>query len=223
MTTIRWFVIPVVICAATVGCADNEGGSNVPQTLTGPSAVVDSAVTSTSTFTTMTTAVVEGGNETPPAPLPPPVPGSGKKARGEGVVGAITGACPELTLVITGTRVSTTATTEYVNGTCETLRPGTKVTIDGELFPGGVATAEKIEIRSVPGGQRVSGDGRVDTVEGSCPALTLTVRGITVVTSADTTFSGGDCDDIRPRSHLDVTGDYDGTQVTATAVHIRRP
>jgi hypothetical protein len=150
--------------------------------------------------------------------------GGGKKARGEGVIGAITGNCPTLTLIITGTRVSTTASTTYENGSCETLRQGTKVTIDGELKPGGTAVAEKIIIRSVPG-HRVSGDGRVDSVDDStsCPALTFTVRGVSIVTSSATTFTGGECADIRRGSHVDVTGDYDGSELTATAVHVRKP
>lgn len=158
----------------------------------------------------------DGGSETPNTPG-----GGGKKARGEGVVGAITGNCPTLTLVITGTKVSTTATTEYVNGSCESLRPGTKVKIDGELKPGGTAVAEKIEIERIPG-RKVSGDGKVDVVSGSCPSLELTVRGVTVSTSSETTFTGGVCGDIKAGSQIDVTGDYDGTEVTATAVHIKK-
>ena len=148
--------------------------------------------------------------------------GSGKKARGEGVVGAITGTCPTLTMVITGTHVSTTSTTEWIGGTCETLRPGTKVTIDGELKPGGTAVAERVEIRSTPG-RRVSGDGRVDAITGDCPAVTLNVRGVNVITSGATTFTGGACADLGPGSHVDVTGDYDGTELTATSVHIKKP
>jgi hypothetical protein len=159
-----------------------------------------------------------GGGGEPGSPGPG---GGGKKARGEGVIGAITGSCPTLTLVITGTRVSTTATTEFVNGTCESLRPGTKVTIDGELKPGGEAVAEKIEIRGVPG-RKVSGDGKVDAVGGSCPSLELTVRGVKVTTTSETTFTGGVCGDIRAGSHIDVTGDYDGTEVAATALHIKK-
>lgn len=77
--------------------------------------------------------------------------GGGKKAAGEGTIGAITGTCPELTLIITGTRVKTTASTSYINGSCESLRPGTKVKIDGRLYPGGSATAEQIEILRTPG------------------------------------------------------------------------
>lgn len=155
-----------------------------------------------------------------PGSRPQPRPG-GKKARGEGVVGAITGTCPELTLVITGTRVATTASTQYVNGSCETLRPGTKVRIDGELYPGGEATAERIEILRVPG-RPISGDGVVATVAGSCPTLTMTVRGVAVVTTSETVFFGGTCEQIVPGTHIDVTGEYDGTQVTAQSVTILR-
>jgi hypothetical protein len=150
-----------------------------------------------------------------------PGSGGGKKASGQGVIGAITGSCPTLTLVITGTRVSTTETTEYVNGSCASLRPGTQVTIDGELRPGGTAIAEKIEIHKIPG-RPVSGDGPVDTVEGTCPNLTMTVRGIVVVTDGATTFTGGECSSIGPGTHIDVTGDYDGTTVAATAVAIKK-
>jgi hypothetical protein len=117
--------------------------------------------------------------------------------------------------------VSTTATTTYVNGTCETLRPGTKVTIDGGLSPGGTATAEKIEIHRVPG-RPLSGDGVVGQVSGACPTLTMYVRGVKVTTSATTEFTGGVCGDIRSGTDIDVTGDYDGSEVVATAVHIKR-
>ena len=122
--------------------------------------------------------------------------GGGRKASGIGVIGAMTGTCPTLTLVITGTQVQTTATTEYVYGTCETLRPGIHVKVDGELRPGGSAIAERIEVLQNPG-RPVSGDGTVSAVTGTCPNITMMVRGIPVVTSATTTFTGGSCDSIR--------------------------
>lgn len=168
---------------------------------------------------TATHIAPEDSSETPTTPGGPGGPGA-KKARGEGTIGAITGACPSLTLIITGTRVQTSDATEYVNGTCETLRPGTKVRIDGELNPGGDATAEKIDILRTPG-KPVSGDGKVDEVTGTCPALTLTVRGVTVTTSSSTTFTGGTCEDIVPGSQINVTGDYDGTSVEALAVKVK--
>jgi hypothetical protein len=48
------------------------------------------------------------------------------------------------------------------------------------------------------------------------------VRGIKVTTSAATDFTGGACEDIRPGTEIDVTGEYDGSEVAATAVHIKR-
>ena len=199
-----------------------------PGTLCGqiaPGSKIEALGTRNSTDQLVATKVeLDTDEETPTGPGG----GKGKKASGEGVIGSITGNCPTLTLVITGTKVSTTSTTVYEGGTCASLRPGTKVRIDGELNPGGTATAEKIEIKSIPpgngggSGKKVSGDGKVDTVSGTCPGVTMMVRGIKVTATTATTFSGGVCGDINPGSHIDVTGDYDGTEVAATAVHIRK-
>jgi hypothetical protein len=95
------------------------------------------------------------------------------------------------------------------------------VTIDGALSPGGTATAEKIVIHRVPG-RNVSGDGVVGQVTGSCPALTMSVRGVKVTTTAATTFTGGECADVRSGTEIDVTGEYDGSEVAATDVNIKR-
>jgi hypothetical protein len=217
--------VPVALTSATTFVAPLTCASLA----VGTSVKVTALLTFTATgFTVTATSIApasddgtDGSGGTDGGETPGPPGRGGKKARGEGVVGSITGSCPTLTLIITGTRVSTTETTEYVNGSCESLRPGTKVTIDGALNPGGTATAEKIEIRSIPG-RKVSGDGKVDTVNGSCPSLELSVRGVTVTTSGETTFTGGACSDIKPGSQIDVTGDYDGTEVTATAVHIKK-
>lgn len=146
--------------------------------------------------------------------------GAKKKVGGEGVVGAITGACPTLTLVITGNRVQVTAATQFSGGTCASLREGTQVKVDAEVQPDGSILAEKIEIQRIPG-KPVSGDGKVDTVDGLCPTLTISVKGVTVTTSAATVFTGGTCASITPGTHIDVTGAYDGVSVTATAVAIR--
>jgi hypothetical protein len=224
MTRIQWspLVSTALSLVIVIGCS--EGVTR--QSLVGPSPLADTQSTqsmSASPWNTWNVAPADTPtNTSPPGNTTPPAPGSGKKARGEGVIGAITGDCPELTLIITGTRVFTTATTAYVNGSCQLLRPGTKVTIDGELFPGGSATAERIEVRGIPGQQRVSGDGVVGQVSGSCPTLTMSVRGVKVTTTGATTFTEGNCEDIRSGTHIDVTGDYDGSEVAATEVKIRR-
>lgn len=147
--------------------------------------------------------------------------GEKKKVNGEGTIGAITGACPTLTMVITGARVQTTAATEYINGGCATLRSGTKVKVHAETQPDGRILAERVETLRAPG-RSISGDGEVSRVSGACPVLTMTVRGYPVRTSATTTFTGGTCESIRPGTKIDVTGTADDTGVDATKVEIKR-
>jgi hypothetical protein len=147
--------------------------------------------------------------------------GGKKKVSGEGTVGAITGACPTLTMVITGARVQTTAATEFKNGSCTTVRSGTKVKVDAETQADGSYAAMKVEILRSPG-KPVSGDGRVDSVSGGCPTLTMMVRGYSVRTSATTTFTGGTCASIQPGTKIDVTGTVDDTGVDAMSVAIKR-
>jgi hypothetical protein len=149
--------------------------------------------------------------------------GGGKKVKvnGEGVIGSITGGCPTVTMVITGARVQTTATTEFINGSCTTLRSGTKVKVAAETQADGSYAAMRVEIVRSPG-KPVAGDGKVDSVSGACPTMTMMVRGYTVRTSATTTFSGGTCASIGAGTHVDVTGVADETGVDATSVAIKR-
>jgi hypothetical protein len=146
-------------------------------------------------------------------------PGNRPKASGEGVIGAVTGSCPTLTLVIQGYRVRTNLATLYVGGSCASLRPGTQVKADVEQLADGSFVAEKLEIRKIPGRQ-ISGDGTVDAVSGTCPAITMTVQGYPVVADAQTVFSGGLCSSIAKGTRIDVTGEFDGAQVLAAAVKI---
>jgi hypothetical protein len=48
--------------------------------------------------------------------------------------------------------------------------------------------------------------GKVDSVTGSCPALTFTLQGHTVYTTADTQFMKGPCKDIQKNAEVEVRG-----------------
>jgi hypothetical protein len=78
-----------------------------------------------------------------------------------------------------------------------------------------------VEILRSPG-KPISGDGKVDSVSGGCPTVTMMVRGYAVRTSATTTFSGGTCASIGSGTHVDVTGVADDTGVDATSVKIKK-
>ena len=98
-------------------------------------------------------ALVNAEESPAPTPVPPVPPGPGsrrERLNGEGVVGSVKGGCPDLTLVILGYRVQTTATTSYTGGACDDLREGAKVKLTVEDVDG-TFVAETIEIQSVPG------------------------------------------------------------------------
>jgi hypothetical protein len=49
-------------------------------------------------------------------------------------------------------------------------------------------------------------EGRVESLAGTCPAVTFRVRGVTVFTTEDTRFSDGRCQDLRNGESVDVKG-----------------
>lgn len=55
----------------------------------------------------------------------------------------------------------------------------------------------------------------------SCPTLSFTVEGHTIVTTATTQYSSGECADIRPGRPLTIQGTLVGTTVTATHISLK--
>jgi len=144
-----------------------------------------------------------------------------RRIEGEGNVGNLDGMCPTLSMIIRGIRVTTTASTVFENGACTDLRPGTKVIVQGQTQPNGNVIATLVRITEQPGrgGQNlVEGEGRVTSVQGTCPALTFVVQGQTVRTTAETQFQGGRCSAIRPNTKVDVRGFRDGSVIVAERV-----
>jgi hypothetical protein len=64
---------------------------------------------------------------------------------GEGVVAALKGDCPSLTMVVHGYPVMTTSFTSFTGGTCEALAPGTRIRVEGVLG-GNSVVADSVEI-----------------------------------------------------------------------------
>lgn len=81
----------------------------------------------------------------PPAPDPPPSP-TREKVELSGHIGSIDGSCPDLTLIISGTRVVTDRKTDYGKKTdCGDLQRGMDVKVKGKRQTDGSVLAEKIE------------------------------------------------------------------------------
>lgn len=145
-----------------------------------------------------------------------------KKLGGEVTINNMTGTCPNLTLNIHGVRVTTNSSTVFENGECGNLRPGTKVVIEVETEGTG-AVAERIRITDQPGGRprEVEGEGRVASLKGTCPTLTMVVNGVSVMTTSQTVFLDGTCSSIQPGTRIKAKGTIEGGSLLATEVHIR--
>jgi hypothetical protein len=90
---------------------------------------------------------VVGGDR---APSPPAE--QGERLSAEGVVGAVSGACPSLTFVFMGHRLQTTRATAYRGGSCESVREGVQVVLDVLKQRDGSVTVESIAFAN--GGRR---------------------------------------------------------------------
>lgn len=74
-------------------------------------------------------------------------PGRGGEVEGEGTVASLKGDCPTLTMVVNGISVMTTSQTTFEDGTCSSIRPGTRIRARG-TFQGGSLLASEVRIRS---------------------------------------------------------------------------
>jgi len=150
-------------------------------------------------------------------------PGRREHVGGEGTVANLTGACPALSMVVRGTRVRTSAATEFVDGACGNLRNGTKVDVEGDTNGDGL-DATRIRIVDQPGGGgqgRTTGEGTVSAVRGTCPTLTMVIRGYAVMTSDATTYVGGSCSSLRPGAKVVVTGVNQANSLMAETIEFK--
>lgn len=122
---------------------------------------------------------------------------------------------------VDGQPVTATATTEYVNGTVDTLALDVKVAVDGTLDDNGVLVADRIVFR-LPSLVEIEADLQAFDVD----AGTLTVLGITVMTNEFTLFRDHGAagmpafgfDDFAVGDWLEIRAYLDGDNVVATRV-----
>lgn len=63
----------------------------------------------------------------------------------EGAMGGLSGTCPVISFGVNGFQVRTTASTTFEDGTCASLKSGTKVQVKGTRGSGGVVTATRVK------------------------------------------------------------------------------
>lgn len=146
-----------------------------------------------------------------------------RHVEGRSVVTKVTGTCPTLTIVVGGVvSVVTDANTVFKGGSCLMVRTGVKVHVKGDMkTEDGSVIAEEIEIEGHPGGNpggRI--EGTIQTLGGTCPALTLTVKGIQVKTTSTTKFDRVACGTLAVGTKIEVEGDVQNGVLTATKVEL---
>jgi hypothetical protein len=151
---------------------------------------------------------------------------SDASAEAEGVVTAVTGSCPTLTIMIGASTIKTTAQTTFSGGACTDVKSGVKVDAKGTRQTDGSITAQsvRLEMESGGGDTEMDVDGLVAGLSGSCPALTFMVNATTVKTDATTQFKNGACADVKAGVKVEAEGtrQTDGS-LLARSVSVEAP
>ena len=120
--------------------------------------------------------------------VPPPPPSAA------GPVTSLSGTCPALTFVLSGTTVTTSSTTVFEGGTCADIKEGARAGAIGPKDANGAMKAERVKVGPPP---LPAVTGTVASLDGTCPSVTFTLSATTVRTSGTTRFEGGACTDVK--------------------------
>ena len=118
-------------------------------------------------------------------PPPPPVTGT---------IGSLSGTCPAVTFVLSGTTIHTNDKTQFEGGSCADLKEGMRAGAVGPKAADGSITAERVKIAPPP---PPAVAGTISALAGTCPNVTFVLSGTTVRTSDKTRFEGGACGDLK--------------------------
>jgi hypothetical protein len=133
-----------------------------------------------------------------------------------GVVAALSGACPTLTFMVQATRVTTNSATVFDDTACARVVNGMDVEVHGVRQADGSLLASRIEAEDDddetnnrgpnPGNSEQRFTGSVSGVGGACPAITFMVRGNKVATNGSTRFDDTSCGRVANSMTVEVRG-----------------
>ena len=146
---------------------------------------------------------------------------NGRQDQGEvkGPVSGLTGSCPTLSFGVHGTKVTTTAGTQFDDMKCTGIANGTAVEVRGMRQSDGSIAATRVEgddndddddgdddddDRRSPSQTEVK--GAVSGLTGTCPTLSFSVQSTRVTTSGSTRFDDVMCTAIRNGSIVEING-----------------
>jgi hypothetical protein len=143
----------------------------------------------------------------------------------QGVLTAIGGTKPALTLTVGGTTVRTSSTTEVQRRgdvqTLDELRVGQTLHVVGDRQSNGSIDARLIQIDDDQTGGEFEIEGSLGGLKGTCPALTFSVNGFSISTNSATVFEGATCAALKSGDKITVKGtkQADGSVLAKCVTH----
>jgi hypothetical protein len=136
--------------------------------------------------------------------------GQDSSASIQGVLTAIAGTKPSLTLTVGGTIVRTSSSTDVQRRgdvqTLDTLKVGQTLHVVGNRRSDGSIDARQIKIDDDQTGGEFEIEGSLGGLKGSCPALTFGVNGFSITTNSATVFEGATCAALKSGDKVTVKG-----------------
>jgi len=127
-----------------------------------------------------------------------------------GVVTSITGAKPALTLMVGGTVVRTSASTDVQRRgdvqTLDALKVGQTLHVVGVRQSNGSIDARHIFIDDDATGGEFEIEGSVGGLKGTCPSVSFGVNGFSIATNGSTVFDGSACSTLKNGDKVTVKG-----------------
>jgi len=143
--------------------------------------------------------------------------GAGTATPVVGIVAGVTGACPDLSFVLSGVTIHVTARSRFEGGACADIKEGMRAGAIGTSRADGSVDAARVRMGAPPPPPVA---GLIESLSGSCPALTFVLDGVTVRTSSGTVFDGGNCSDLREGMRAAAIGRRTGEK-TLDAEHVK--
>jgi hypothetical protein len=146
---------------------------------------------------------------TPPAPAPTP-PGQQESASIEGPLTSLSGGLPNLVLVVGGTTVRTSASTDVQRRgdkqDLSALRTGQTLHVVGVRQGDGSIDARQLQIKDDAPSGEFEIEGSMGGLRGTCPSLTFKVNGFSIATTSATSFPTDGCSSFKNGDKVRVRG-----------------
>jgi hypothetical protein len=111
-----------------------------------------------------------------------------------------------LTISVAGKAVVTGPATDFQKVACGDLKSGMSIEVKGNVLADGTIGASRIQVEDEGAGVETEFSGSVSALGGTCPGITISVAGKTVVATNATVFDRGACGDIGLGTTVEVNG-----------------